>query len=618
MNLNDNFDLIYDFCSQLAILAKDRKLIFLGESLSRLLKKNNIDLAILSDNQATTDNNISIICDALGAVEDTNAPSLFVLNGIEDELLVFPSNSNFFLGLKDKILKLTRIEHDLKERVKELECLYGMSKELEKYSQIDEALESCTKLVESGFQYPQETVVNILVGKKKYGRLETNLDKIKNVLTSDVVLNNKKYGEIKVYLKNDSGFLSEEQMLTDEIAGKISKLLEREEKVRNHETQQKILKAKNETLLRLTEECYQKREKLRTFFNAIADTIVVIDHQYEIIMSNKNEIGDEGKCYNKIFGRETPCMLCPAVESFEHTKDHSVEFQHGEKTFRLKAHPILGHDGKAERVLEVCSDITNQKIMEARLMQSYKLASLGKLVAGVAHEINNPNTFILGNLKIVQESLQDIFPILDEYYQKEKDLKIARLNYDVFKDNISVLVSDMINGANRTKKIVADLRNFAKKDNGAFTEDVDLNDIIKNNLTLTRKQINKYAELEVDLKNNLPIFKGSINKLEQVLLNLTINASEAIETEKGMIKIKTDYDEPEKQVLLIVSDNGSGMDEETMKNIFDPFFTTKRDKGGIGLGLSITYGIIKDHGGRIDVSSKVGSGTTFTIRFPVK
>jgi polar amino acid transport system substrate-binding protein len=254
--------------------------------------------------------------------------------------------------------------------------------------------------------------------------------------------------------------------------------------------------------------------------------------------------------------------------------------------------------------------------METQLLQSYKLASLGKLVAGVAHEINNPNTFILGNLKIFNESLADIFPILDEYYQKNKDLKIARLNYEIFKENISVLVNDMISGANRTKKIVGDLRNFAKKDESGLLDTVDLNDLIKNHMNLTTKQIKKHATLEVELGENIPKFKGNISKLEQVLLNLLMNAVESIEKDGGLVKIKTEFNQKRDEIYLMVSDNGCGISEPMIKNIFDPFFTTKRERGGIGLGLSITYGIIKDHKGTIEVNSKVGEGTTFIIRIP--
>ena len=186
------------------------------------------------------------------------------------------------------------------------------------------------------------------------------------------------------------------------------------------------------------------------------------------------------------------------------------------------------------------------------------------------------------------------------------------------KDNISILVNDMINGANRTKKIVGDLRNFAKKDEDGLTDNVDLNELIKNNLNLTNKQIKKHARLEIEMDENIPQFKGNIIKLEQVFLNLVMNASEAMENEEGLIKIKTGFEKNKNEVYVIVSDNGCGMDEGTLKNIFDPFFTTKRASGGIGLGLSITYGIIKEHNGIIEVNSKAGEGTTFIIHIPVK
>jgi signal transduction histidine kinase len=335
-------------------------------------------------------------------------------------------------------------------------------------------------------------------------------------------------------------------------------------------------------------------------------------------MSNKDEIGEGGKCYSRMFDSDVICEECPALNTFSTSSDSITRKKINDRYFTISAHPIFTTEGKIDRVLEVCRDVTDRKRMETQMFQSYKLASLGKLVAGVAHEINNPNTFILGNLGIVEEAFDDIFPILDKQYELNNDLKIARLNYKVFRENISVLVKDMVNGAYRTKKIVEDLRNFAKKDVEELSDEIDLNYIIKNHMTLTEKHIKKHARLEFDLNEKIPLFSGNLNKIEQVLLNLIMNASEAIENDIGIIKIKTDYDERNKEILLYISDNGSGIDETILKDIFDPFFTTKRDKGGIGLGLSITYGIVKDHGGRIDVQSRKGEGTTFTVRFPLR
>ncbi|MBN2520029.1 MAG: GHKL domain-containing protein, partial [Bacteroidales bacterium] len=259
-----------------------------------------------------------------------------------------------------------------------------------------------------------------------------------------------------------------------------------------------------------------------------------------------------------------------------------------------------------------------EKEMESQLIESYKLASLGKVVAGVAHEINNPNTFILGNIKIIKEAFNDIYPILDEKYSQQPDLKIARLNYDIFKENIKILVEDIYNGSIRLKKIVGDLRTFARKDENLHTDTIYINDLIKNTIRLTKNQITKNINISTSLNPDIPTFNGSVSKLEQVLLNIITNASEAINKEKGEINIQTDYIEKNNLVKIMIKDNGIGMDAKTKSNIFDPFFTTKRKEGGIGLGLSISYGIINEHNGTIEVSSKLGKGTTFTICIPVK
>jgi polar amino acid transport system substrate-binding protein len=250
-----------------------------------------------------------------------------------------------------------------------------------------------------------------------------------------------------------------------------------------------------------------------------------------------------------------------------------------------------------------------------QLMQTDKLASLGQLVSGVAHEINNPNTFIRGNVSIIQEAMKDILPILDKYFQDDKDLQIARLKYDVFKSNILILLEDMAQGTNRIKAIVDGLRKFAKKDEGVLNDDVDLNEIIQSCLRLVANQIGRKAKVKLDLDEQLPKIKGNSQRLEQVVVNILINASQAIEKKMGTILITTSC--LEKENLLKITDDGKGIDEKTMKQIFDPFFTTKRHQGGTGLGLSIAYGIIKEHKGRIEVESKMGLGTVFSIYIPV-
>jgi len=390
------------------------------------------------------------------------------------------------------------------------------------------------------------------------------------------------------------------------------------ERTSDLEKQKKILLLKNKKLLELTEKCGRGQQELKAFFNAITDTIIVVDPDFNITMSNEKEIGNKGKCYEKLFKKGSICQDCPAIKSFRTGEPTTIEKKNNNQYYLINTYPTLSNNGNVDKIIAICSNISKQKQMEFQLLQSYKLASLGKLVAGVAHEINNPNTFIRGNIKIIKESFSDIFPILDDYFEDHKDLTIARLKYDIFEENIPILIDDMVSGTNRIKKIVDELRNYAKKDEGLLTDDIKINNIINNSLRLIDNQIRQHASVELDLDPNIPKFKGNIQKMEQVIVNLLVNASQAIENGFGKIDVKTRFNEKLNHIMIKVKDNGKGMDEKTKKSIFDPFFTTKRNKGGTGLGLSISFRIIKEHSGRIEVNSKLNHGTTFRIYIPIK
>jgi signal transduction histidine kinase len=539
----------------------------------------------------------------------------------EKNLYIFPGNyaqsENIILATEEQVLRANNIESALTYRVKEMECLYNISNELERTKDLDEALEKCVGHLTGGFQYSQFATTNIQLDGRLYGDVGCIPGSPKNRLTEDIVINGEVRGKISICYQKIVDFLEEERKLLREISLMISRIIERKEGRRNLETQRELLVSKNEELTQLTEDLTRSNNNLQAFIKAITDTIVVVDPDFNITLCNKEEIGTSGKCYKKLFNSDSVCEDCPAAEAFEQARPVSVEKKQNGQYYMLQAYPILNGEGsKVETVLEICSDITEEEQIKTQLIQSYKLASLGKLVAGIAHEINNPNTFIRGNIKIMAEAFNDIIPLLDRVYEKDKDLKIARLNYAIFKENIPVLVDDMMGGANRIKKIVDGLRNFAKKDEGLLDDDVDINHLIQNNLRITEKEVRKHAKFKVKLPPGLPTFKGSIQKLEQVLMNMLTNAAQAIEREDGLVVIETGMDETAGEIIVKVIDNGKGIDENTKKHIFDPFFTTKRDKGGTGLGLSISYGIIQEHKGKIEVNSRVGVGTTFTIRLP--
>jgi PAS domain S-box-containing protein len=380
------------------------------------------------------------------------------------------------------------------------------------------------------------------------------------------------------------------------------------------ENQKDLLIKKNQELMTLTEKLRESKSRLQILFNAITDTVIVIDSDRNILMSNQKTIGNKGKCYKKVFNRERPCEDCLVARVFEQKTSVRQEKEVDDGYYLLQAYPILDSHGDVTGALEISRVITKEKNLERQLLQADKLASLGQLVSGIGHEINNPNTFIRGNLYIIQEAMNDIFPVLDQYHKSNPDAKIARLDYDIFRQSVPVLIDDMVQGANRIKGIVDGLRKFAKKDEGLLNETVNLNAITEACLRLADNQIRRTADVKVDLDAGLPSIVGNSQKLQQVIVNILINASQAINKQRGTIHVISQFNE--KEVVLRVRDDGKGMEERTVKQIFDPFFTTKRHQGGTGLGLSIAYGIIKEHQGRIDVESKVGVGTTFCIYIP--
>jgi len=260
---------------------------------------------------------------------------------------------------------------------------------------------------------------------------------------------------------------------------------------------------------------------------------------------------------------------------------------------------------------------------QVQLLQSDKMASLGQLAAGVAHEINNPIGFVNSNLGTLKKYTDKIVGVLEElsrFIQKEgrEELKnqfdsIKRKSkIDFIIDDINSIIDESMEGTNRVKQIVLDLKNYSRVDSKKL-EDYNINQGIESTLNIIRNEIKYNCEVQKELQD-LPLIRCYPQQINQVIMNLLINASQAIK-ESGIITIKT---QPiDKGVKLEISDNGSGIPYDIIDKIFDPFFTTKEVGKGTGLGLATSYGIVEDHGGKIGVKSKVGEGTTFTIELPI-
>jgi signal transduction histidine kinase len=254
---------------------------------------------------------------------------------------------------------------------------------------------------------------------------------------------------------------------------------------------------------------------------------------------------------------------------------------------------------------------------QEQLQQAQKMKALGTLVAGVAHEINNPINLIMFNVPILKKIWRDFQPVLKEQADKEPDRKYGGLAYDFLKAHLNQLFSDMDMAAKRVAKIVTDLTDFARQPSATKKSRMQINTAVGNAIRLAQTSLNKSGiKVTLELRENLPLMKGNLQSIEQIVLNLTINAVQAIGHEHGEIKIVTGLQKKDGRVFISISDNGRGIDPSIRDKLFDPFVTDKQTKGGTGLGLSITHSLVKAHDGEITFQSEQGKGTTFTISFP--
>jgi PAS domain S-box-containing protein len=281
------------------------------------------------------------------------------------------------------------------------------------------------------------------------------------------------------------------------------------------------------------------------------------------------------------------------------------------------------YEGEAPTgILITGMDITERKraMEQARqqqqqLIQADKMASLGVLVSGVAHEINNPNNFIMLNGRIFSRVWADIQPILRQYYEARGEFLLGGMPYSEAQPRIGQLIAGISEGAQRIKHIVQNLRDFARRDTGDLDRLVDLNAVVESSIVLVRNLIDKSTtRFQMSLAPGLPLLRGSFQQLEQVLINLITNACQALPERERGICVQTRLEEG--QLLVEVRDQGVGIPEANLKRILDPFFTTKQDTGGTGLGLSISYNIVKNHGGDLAIRSRPGEGTTAAVRLP--
>jgi PAS domain S-box-containing protein len=431
----------------------------------------------------------------------------------------------------------------------------------------------------------------------------------------------------------------------------------------------------------------ESRNKLKIVFDSLQEEIVAIDDKFRIVSANNAFLRNTGTTFKEIIGkhcfkdengsnipvcgREVKFLVKKVIESGrpQHYLDTYAD-KHGEKRYkRMNCLPVKDESGKIFQLVIVLKDITDDKIKEekikalnkrlqetsdeikakneeleytlkrlkdtqAQILQAEKMASVGQLAAGIAHEINNPTGFVSSNLKTLVDYIDDINRLIKQYRMLITELKDNNaedkitssiekqldqisgiekdIDLDFIMDDAMDLINDCREGTKRIKKIVLDLKDFAHPGEDTL-QATDINKSIESTLNVVWNELKYKATVTKDY-GKLPILKCYPQQLSQVFMNIFVNAAQAIKNQ-GEITISTRADDG--HVEIKISDTGIGIPKENLTKLFDPFFTTKEVGKGTGLGMNIAYNIVKKHKGTIDVESEVGKGATFTIRIPV-
>jgi signal transduction histidine kinase len=335
---------------------------------------------------------------------------------------------------------------------------------------------------------------------------------------------------------------------------------------------------------------------------AVTDAVRQGDYSRRLKISSRDELADLGGAFNRM------------VEEINRSQEEIRSLNAGlEQRVRERTAELEEEIQQRERA----ENEMRQK--QEQLIQAGKLASLGVLVAGVAHEINNPNQAVMTGIQLLRKTWPNIRTILDAYYEREGNFLLGGINYPELREDIGEHYSGIVDSARRIDTIVRGLKDFARQGKTDMTQIVNLNLVVKSSLILLDNMVKRATnDLKVILSPRIPTFHGNAQRIEQVVVNLVQNACQALENRSQAISISTDYDEERKRVVLEVSDQGEGIPQENLTKICDPFFTTKREGGGTGLGLSVTSTIVKDHRGELEFHSEPGRGTTVRVLFPAE
>lgn len=360
---------------------------------------------------------------------------------------------------------------------------------------------------------------------------------------------------------------------------------------------------------RLYKQVSRAKKEWEETFKAVTDPIFLVDTDYNVLLHNDRLTPEMSrfwnqalsrKCFAMLHGRTHPCPGCPIREVQE---SGSAVFQRWQTdtglVLDLSYYPVLNEERQLTAVTIIIKDVTERTKLEAQLVNSAKLAALGEMAAGVAHELNSPMTVIIGTAQMLARDLQQ-----DRQHERAEVLE------------------DIVNSGLRCKRIIQNLLTFSRQDRLPATE-IDLNAEAERVLGMIQYQINRsQIRIRERFDPDLPPMTGNGPQIQQVLTNFLINARDALgEVERGekVIDVATSQrvEGGRRWAVLSVTDNGVGIAPENLSKIFTPFYTSKETTKGTGLGLSVSLGIAESHNGTIEVESRPGEGSTFSLVLPI-
>lgn len=352
----------------------------------------------------------------------------------------------------------------------------------------------------------------------------------------------------------------------------------------------------------------RSRNTLRAMFDSLPLSIYIIDKTYTIVAVNYSRSNRQGQspsqlvrrtCYTVLYGLSEPCEGCRAFETFltgQNTQRLFREQKNAAETdgsfveWEINTFPIYDEQAAVSQVIIIEQDVTEKRILEANLIQSEKLAAVGQLAAGIAHEINNPLTAIISNTQILRNDL----PAGDWH------------------DSLDLIET----AGTRASQVINNLLGIARKEADDF-EPTDLNQTVHDALSLVKHELTKRpVQVNLDLASDMPQLTASKDQLQSVWVNLILNAIDALDKEECAISITTRYSLRGYEV--VIQDNGKGIVPEHIDRVFEPFFTMKTNRRGTGLGLPVCMRAIRQHGGTITVKSQPGKWTRFTVTLPAE